>query len=114
MCRGDTARPEAASHAVSIAAAETGEPVSDRVSDGLLAELQRKLDDGTPRGIVWPALAQIAIAAAACVSNEEEAVAANEAIANLILWADEKALTYIEMHELLNQLADYQERKENP
>lgn len=81
--------------------------MSDRVSEGLLAELQRKVDDGTPRGIVWPMQAQIVLMAANCIQTPEDAEAANEAVALLISAADEKAFDYMAMYACVDQLRDY-------
>ena len=84
--------------------------MSDRVSDGLLAELQRKVDDGTPRGFVWPVLANLAMSVANCVVTEEEAAGMNEALAALLVDADERALEQLEIQACIAQLQAYLDR----
>ncbi len=85
--------------------------MSERVSDGLLAELQRKIDDGTPRGMVWPLLANMALWIANCVSTEEEVAGMNEVLVALIADADDRALDQLEIQACLAQLQAYLDRK---
>lgn len=84
--------------------------MSDRVSDGLLAELQRKIDDGTPRGMVWPVLANLLVVVAACASTPEEVAMTNEALVAMTLDADDRALDQLEIQACLAQLQAYLDR----
>lgn len=88
--------------------------MSERVSDGLLAELQRKIDDGTPRGLVWPVLAPLLVTLSACAVTPEEVAGVNEALAAMILDADDRALDQMEIVECLEQLKAYLNREERP
>lgn len=82
-----------------------------RVSDGLMAELRRKMDDGTPRGMVWPVLANIALSVAPCAYTDEEVEMANELLAATILDADDRALGMLTIQYHLAQLQEYLDRK---
>jgi hypothetical protein len=86
--------------------------MSDRVSDGLIAELQAKIDDGTPRGILWDMLAPILIMAAPFASTPEEVDQANEALAAMMLDGDDRALERLEIQLLLQQLSEAMERRQ--
>lgn len=88
--------------------------MSDLVSDGLLAELQRKIDDGTPRGIVWPMIADILVMAAPFAVTPEEVALANEALLAVIQNADDRALEQMELIECIEQLKAYLNREERP
>ena len=78
--------------------------MTDRVSDGLVAELQRKRDDGTPRGIVWPVLADIILTLIPCVNTPEEVAATNEVLMAVIDDADRRALTQLDIQAMLAML----------
>jgi len=81
------------------------------LSDGLLAELENKMGDGTPRGMVWPLLANLALSVAHCVVTDEEAEAMNELLVVLIADADERAVDQLEIQMCLAQLRAYLDRK---
>lgn len=83
------------------------------MSDGLLAELERKVNDGTPRGMVWPLMAQLALLVANCVTNDEEVAAVNEALAAVIEDADGRALDQLEVQMALAQLRAHLDRDAN-
>ena len=85
--------------------------MSDRVSDGLLAELQAKIDDGTERGMVWDLLAPLLITVAACAITPEEVAMTNEALAAMILDGDDRAFERIAIRETLATLVDYNEQR---
>lgn len=84
--------------------------IADRVSDGLLAELQTRIGDGTPRGIVWPMLANLALVIANCAITEEEVAGMNEVLAALIVDGDERAIEQLEIQVCLAQLQAYLDR----
>lgn len=78
--------------------------MTERVSDGLLAELERKINDGTPRGFVWPVIAPLALSIAPVATTDEEVAAVNDALVALIVNADERALEMLEIQALLAKL----------
>lgn len=82
----------------------------DRVSDGLLAELQQKADDGTPRGMLWPMFADILVMAAPFASTPEEVALTNETLVAMIHNGDERALEHLEIQACLAQLQAYLDR----
>jgi len=84
----------------------------ERVSDGLIAELQRKIDDGTPRGLVWPFMADMLVVLAPTASTPQEIEAANEALVAMIHNADDRAVAELEMQECVAQLRAYLDPKE--
>lgn len=89
--------------------------MSERVSDGLLAELQRKIDDGTPRGLVWPFIADMLVGVAPFASTPEEVAMANEALVAVIADAEDRAVEQLEIQACLAQLQAYLDRdKEQP
>lgn len=84
----------------------------ERVSDGLLAELRDNISDGTPRGMVWPMIADILVMVAECASTPEEVTMVNEALAGMLLEADDRAFNQIAMQECVAQLQAYLDRKQ--
>jgi hypothetical protein len=76
----------------------------ERVSDGLLAELQRKIDDGTPRGLVWPMIADLLVMAAECASTPEEIEMTNQTLVAMIHNAEDSAVDQLEIQACLAQL----------
>jgi hypothetical protein len=85
--------------------------MTERISDGLLAELRRKMDDGTPRGMVWPILANLLSAVAEFAATPEEVELTNETLVALIQSGDDHAMDQIEMRACLAQLQEYLDRK---
>ena len=82
----------------------------DRVSDGLLAELQRKIGDGTPRGMLWPIVADILVMVAPFAATPEEVAQVNETLVAMIHNGDERAIEQLEIQACLAQLQAYLDR----
>jgi hypothetical protein len=83
---------------------------NERVSDGLLAELQQKIDDGTPRGLVWQFLAPLVVSLAPCAITPEEVAMMNEALAVMLIDAEDSAVEQLEIQLCLAQLQSYLDR----